>query len=57
MNDQPHNSQTIPCGRTELFHSGYLNQHAALLLRVEAANWLWWLMRKKVARTTSKGSC
>jgi hypothetical protein len=41
----------------ELFKGGHPDQCHALLLRIEAANWLWWLNAKQVAnRTTAQGS-
>ena len=57
MTSQLYNTQYIPIGKTELFGWGCLDQSHALLLRVEAGNWLWWLNAKQVSnRSTAQSS-
>jgi hypothetical protein len=47
MNNQTNDMTARPAEASELFQWEYLDQYIAVALRVEAANWLWWLSRNK----------
>ena len=43
MVDQPNNAESTPNETSKLFRWPHMDPFDAVLLRVEAANWLWWL--------------